>query len=505
MMISPSRRAALPALALLALASLAACAVGPDYARPKTITGDVFKEAREQDPDAAPSSPASAAIDWKVAEPGVVDISPWWAAFRDETLNALMPQLALANPDADTARANLRAARAAAREATAAFFPVISADGGASRGRSGGAASGGASGGAAVNNAYRAQLAASWELDLFGGIARGRESALAGAEAAEADLAATLLSLRGELVQKYFQLRAYDEQLDLYARTIAAYEKSLAITRNQHGAGVVTRLDVAQAQTRLDNARAAGVDIELQRRQTEHAIATLLGLPPSLLAIAPAPVTAHLPLIEPSLPAVLLERRPDIAAAERRMAAANAQIGVAKAAYFPSVTLSASGGYAGDAFRELFTLPNRIWSVGAALAQTVFQGGALLAKTDQAVANWEASVAAYRKTVLAAFRDVEDQLAAVALLEREEALQRDALRAARDAENLALSQYRAGVVTYLSVVSAQTAALSTAGNVATLKGRRFMAASALILSLGGGWAPAPYAQPSAAANGGDGT
>ncbi|CAK7029732.1 MAG: Outer membrane protein OprM [Desulfovibrio sp.] len=458
------------------------CAVGPDYVRPKTITGDTFKEAPESFSDAA-----QGIADWKVAEPSTVDVSPWWKVFRDDTLSALMPQLAMANPDVDTARANLRNARAVAREATASFFPTISAGGETSRSQTGGNAS--------VNNAYKAQLSASWELDLFGGIYRGRESAVASAEAAEAELAATLLALRAELAQNYFQLRAYDEQLDLYEQTVAAYEKSLAITRNQFNAGTVTRLDVAQAETQLKEARAATVEMELQRKQTEHAIAVLLGLPPSLFAVTPAPLTAYLPTIEPALPAVLLERRPDIAAAERRMAAANEKIGVAQSAYFPVVSISSAGGYSGDAFRELFTLPNRIWSVGAGVAQNIFQGGALLARTDQAIASWEAAVAAYRKTVLTAFQEVEDQLAAVRLLEREETLRLDALRSARDAENLALSQYKGGVVTYLSVVNAQTTALANARNSVTLKGRRFVASVALIRSLGGGWGPAPYVQP----------
>jgi NodT family efflux transporter outer membrane factor (OMF) lipoprotein len=438
---------------------LSGCAVRPDYARPKTMMGDVFTEAPERLPVTL--------ADWKIAEPENVDTSPWWTVFRDETLNAFMPQLAMANPDADTARANLRAARAAVREATASFFSTISVGGDASRGQTGGHTP--------ENNAYKTQLSASWEFDLFGGIYRGRESMLAASEAAEAELAATLLALRAELAQNYFQLRYYDEQIVLYEEMVAAYEKSLQITRNQHKAGTVTRLDVAQTETQLENARASMVDIELSRRQTEYAIAALLGLPPSLLSIKPAPITAHLPVIEPALPVTLLERRPDIAVAERRMASANEKIGVAKAAYFPVVSLSSSGGYSGDAFRELFMLPNRIWSVGANLAQKIFQGDTLLARTDQAVASWEASVAAYRKTVLSALKEVENQLAAVNLLEREEAIRLEALRSARDTENLVLTQYKGGVVTYLSVVSAQTTALSSARNAATLKGRRYMA------------------------------
>lgn len=479
------RSIALFALAALFLAGAGGCAVGPDYVRPETLTPDVFKEAESPAPETSTDDPG-----WKVAEPGSVDAGPWWTVFTDPVLDAFMPQLAAANPDVATARANLRQARAAVREATASFFPTITGSGEATRGQAGG--------GLPVRNAYRAQLAASWELDIFGGTRRERESALAAAEGSEAELAAMLLAMRAELAQNYFQLRSLDEQAALYEETIAAYEKSLAITRNQHAAGVVTRLDVAQAETQVKNARASAIGLDLQRRQTEHAIAALLGLPPALLAVAPGGLdTARLPRITAPLPATLLERRPDIAVAERRMAAANARIGVAKSAYFPVFSLTGNGGYTGDAFREWFTLPNRVWSVGAGLAQPLFQGGRLLARTDQAVAAWESAVASYRGTVLTAFREVEDQLAAAALLEREEIAQLEALASARDAESLALSQYRGGVVTYLTVASAQTTALATARAAVILKGRRFMAAVALIRSLGGGWAPPQAESPSA--------
>lgn len=453
----------------LACATLPGCAVGPDYARPKVVTPESFKEQVTPDEDG----------DWRVAEPGSVDQGPWWLVFNDATLNALMPQLDAANPDVTTAMANLRQARAAAREATASFFPTINAGGDISRGQTGG--------NAPARTTYSARLNAAWELDIFGGIRREAESAEASAEAAEADLAAMLLAMRAELAQNYFQLRSLDEQLDLYAKTVAAYERSLSITRNQHAAGTVTRLDVAQAETQLKSARAQAVDIQLQRSQTEHAIAALLGLPPALLSLRPGYLDAHLPRIAATLPSTLLERRPDIASAEKRMAAANARIGIAKSAYYPVFSLTGSGGYSGDAFRQWFTLPNRLWSIGSSAALNIFQGGALLARTDQAVAAWEASVAAYRKSVLTAFREVEDQLAATSLLEREESMQLEALASARDAENLALSQYRGGIVTYLTVVNTQTTALANARTAATLKGRRFVAAVALIRSLGGGW------------------
>ncbi len=458
----------IPALALAA--ALSGCAVGPDYARPKTTDGEIFKEAADY-----------AAVnenDWRLASPGVVDQNSWWTLFRDETLNTLMPQLDAANTDVQGAVARLRQARAAVREARASFFPAITGSGNVSRGRSGVAT---------VSNTYNAQLQASWELDIFGGTRRSVESADASAQAYAADLANVMLSMRAELAQNYFQLRSLDEQITLYAESVAAYERSYTITNNRFMAGVVTRIDVAQAEAQLKSARAQAVDLELQLRQTEHAIAVLLGLPPSLFSLRPGALPWNLPAVAPKLPSALLERRPDIAAAERRMAAANAEIGVAVAAYFPSFSLGAAGGYTADIFDKWFTAPYRVWSLGPSLAMTLFQGGALIARTAQAEAAWEASVADYRGAVLAAFQDVEDQLAAGSLLRGEAAVQDEALAAARLAEKLALSQYLAGTTTYLTVVTAQTTALTNARTVASLKGRRFVASVALIRALGGGW------------------
>ena len=449
---------------------LGGCAVGPDYARPKVAVPETFKEA---------GSVPQGEGDWRVAQPGMVDISPWWAVFNDPVLNALMPQLAAANPDIQTARANVRQARAVSREVLGSFLPSVGASGSASRGQTGGSA--------AVGNTYRAQLSASWELDIFGGTRRSFESASASEEASEAALAQMLLSMRAELAQLYFQLRSLDEQLALYTQTIAAYTRSLAITENQHSAGVALRIDVAQAEAQRESAKAQAVALELNRRQTEHAIAALLGLPPAIFTVAPASLDAKLPRIESALPSTLLERRPDIAAAERRMAAANARIGIAVSAYYPVFSLTGSGGYNATSFAEWFSLPNRIWSVGSSATLALFQGGALQARTEQAVATWEASVAAYRKTVLGAFREVEDQLAAATLLEQEEAIRLSALKSSREAESLALNQYRAGISSYLTVVTTQATALANARSAASLKGQRFVAAVALIRALGGGW------------------
>lgn len=448
---------------------LSACSVGPDYVRPDTLTPSEYKERAM---DVAES-------EWRPAAPGELDPNPWWRTFDDPVLNDLMGKVEGANQDIQAALANLRLARAQVREARASFFPTIGASGSGSRGQS--------TPGGGVHTNYKAQLQGSWELDLWGGTRRSVESSDATAQATAADLGNVILSMRGELAQNYFQLRALDEQLGLYKETVAAFERSLAITQNQYSAGTVTKVDVAQAQAQLKAAQAQAVDLELQRRQTEHAIASLMGTAPSQFSLKSAPLSAYLPRIAPVLPASLLERRPDIAGAERRVAAANAKIGVAKSAYYPTLSLGASGGYQSSMLDKLFMAPNQIWSLGPSLALSLFQGGALLARTDQAVASWDRTVAQYRQTVLGAFQEVEDQLAAVDLLEQESVVQQEALAASREAERLFLSQYSAGTVTYLSVVSAQTTALNNARTAVSIKGRRFLAAVALIRALGGGW------------------
>ena len=461
-------------LALTLALALGACAVGPDYTRPKTLDGEQFKEA---------SLDSVVPSDWQPAKPGFVDQSAWWTLFGDPVLNTLMPQLEAANTDIQIALARLNQARAVVSEARASFFPTVGTTEGISRGQTGG--------GMPVSNSYNARLTASWELDLFGGTRRSVESATESATASAADLADTLLSMRAELAQSYFQLRSLDEQIALYAETTAAYERSYTITSNRFAAGVVTRIDVAQAETQLKAAQAQAVELDLQRRQTEHAIAVLLGLPPSLLSLKPASLQGDVPPgAEAGLPSTLLERRPDIASAEHRMAAANAKIGVAVSAYFPTFSLGASGGYVAGVFDKWFTAPYRVWSLGPSLALSLFQGGALVARTDQAVAAWEAAVGTYRRTVLNAFREVEDQLAAAALLRSEARIQDQALTAARLAERLAMSQYTAGTTTYLTVATAQAAALNNARAAVILKGRRFVAAVALIRALGGGWSTA---------------
>lgn len=465
--------ATLRKLCLTAFAALflfcGGCSVGPDYVRPGALVPDEYKETAI---DVAES-------DWRPASPGELDSSPWWQAFQDPVLNDLMDKVAEANQTVQAALASLRLARAQVREARASFFPTLSGSGSDLRGKT--------TPGVDTATTYRAQLQSSWELDIWGRTRRSVESSDASAEASAADLGNVILSLRGDLAQNYFQLRTLDEQLALYRESVAAYERSLAITQNQFNAGTVTKVDVAQAMAQLKATQAQVVDLDLSRRQMEHAIATQMGTTPSRFSIAPAPLTAYLPKIAPVLPASLLERRPDIASAERKVAAANANIGVAKSAYYPTFSFAASGGYVSAIWDRWFMVPNQIWSVGPSLAWSLFQGGAQFARADQAVATWERAVAQYRQTVLTAFKEVEDQLAAADLLERESVVQVEAAMAAREAERLFMNQYRAGTVTYLSVVTAQTTALSNARSVVSVKGRRFVAAVSLIRALGGGW------------------
>ncbi len=473
----PSRNLIIPLILCLALGG---CAVGPDYARPGAAEPQTYKEAS---PNAA-----VAAADWRPAAPGAPDAGPWWRTFADPELNALMLELGRNNQNIQAALASLRQALAQVREARSAFFPTLGLSGGASRGVSGsGGTSGSDWGNDSPSNSYSAVLQASWEPDIWGGTRRNVEGSEAQAQAQAANLGAVILSMRGELALNYFQARSYDAMLDLYDQTVEAYTRALAITENQYLAGVATRADVATAQAQLKNAQAQAASLDLQRRQTEHAIAILLGRAPARFSLPHGPITAKLPVVDAGLPAGLLERRPDVAMAERQAAAANANIGVAQSAFFPAFSFPATLGYASSAWAHWISAPNEIWSLGVSLAQTLFQGGALLARKDQAVAAWEYATANYRQTALQAFADVEDALASARLLKTQEQLQREAAAASAEAARIMLNQYKAGVITYIDVATAQANALNDARSVEQLKGQRFAAAVTLIRALGGGW------------------
>ena len=338
-------------------------------------------------------------------------------------------------------------------------------------------------------------LNATWEADLWGRISRTVEVGAANAQASAADLETIRLSLHAQLAQTYFQLRAIDTQRQLLDTTAEGYEKSLELTRNRYRAGVASRADVSQAEAQLRATQAQSIDLRVARAQLEHALAVLLGKAPAELTLAAAPLAATPPAVPAGLPAELLERRPDIAAAERRVAAANAQIGVAQAAFFPAATLSAAYGLQSASSAQWFSLPSRFWSLGPSLALTLFDGGRRKALSEQAIAAYDASVANYRLAVLNSFREVEDNLAALRLLEEEAAVQAEAVKAAESALGFALNQYKGGIVNYLQVVAAQATALANQRSAADILARRMAASVQLVRALGGGWdAAQPPAQ-----------
>lgn len=461
---------------LSALPLLASCAAGPDYVRPNVTTPAAYKEAG----------------DWKPAQPADhLERGKWWQAFGDAALDALEEQVDISNQNIKAAEARYRQAQAAVQGSRAGYYPTVTGTAGATRSHSASGSRTTGSGGTYTD--YSLSLNAAWEADVWGKVRRAVEAGEAGAQASAADLAAARLSARASLAQDYFQLRIADAQKTLLDQTVAAYRRSQAIVGNQYRAGVATQADVAQAETQLKSAEAQAIDVGVQRAQLEHAIALLVGKAPADFAIEPAPLAARLPEIPAGLPSALLERRPDIAGAERRMAAANAQIGVAQAAYYPSLTLSGSGGYQSSSLAHWFDLPNRFWSLGPALAETLFDGGLRRAQTAQARAAYDATVATYRQTVLGAFQEVEDNLASLRILAQEADVQDQAVQSARRSVTLTTNQYQAGTVSYLNVVTVQATALANERSAVTLLGNRLTASVQLIKALGGGWDAAQLA------------
>ncbi len=467
----------LNAMALAAAALLAGCSVGPDYVRPEVETPAAYKEAGN----------------WKPAQPkDDANRGKWWEVFNDSLLNQLQEQVDISNQNLAKAEAQFRQALALAQSARAGYYPTVTA--GISNTRSRASATTIATPSVApisrgVVSNHNIPFQASWAPDVWGNIRRAVEASEAGVQASAGDLEAARLSAHAALAQTYFQLRAQDAQQVLLEDTIAAYAKSLQLVQNQYAAGVVAKADVVQAQTQLKSAQAQAIDIGAQRAPLEHAIASLVGKPPAELSIPRLPLQSAVPPPPAGLPSELLERRPDIAAAERRMAQANAQIGVATAAYYPAFTLSAAGGYQSAAMVDWLTAPSRYWSFGAAIAQAVFDGGLRRAQTAQAMAAYDANVAAYRQTVLTGFQQVEDNLATLRILEQEAEVQGEAVKLAEQALALALNQYKAGTVNYLNVVVIQAAALANQRTAVDILSRRMSASVQLITALGGGWTP----------------
>ncbi len=450
---------------------ISACTVGPDYVKPTTETPAVYKELQG----------------WKVARPSDNVIrGTWWEIYNDPQLNALEEQVNISNQNIAVAEAQFRQAVALAQAARAGYFPTVTADGSYARSRSSSGAGGAVRSSVTTSN-YLLTGNASWEPDLWGKIRRTVESGEANAQASAGDLEALRLSMHAALAQDYFQLCALDSQKQLLEETVEAYRKSLELTNNRYASGVASKADVLQADTQLKTAQAQMIDLGVQRAQLEHAIALLIGKPASVFSIPFSTLTIGPPSILAGLPSELLERRPDIAAAERRVASANAQIGVAEAAYYPTVTLTASAGFGGSHLSNWLSWPNRLWAIGASIAETVFDGGLRRALTEEARAAYDGNVAAYRETTLTAFQEVEDNLSTLRILEEEAAAQDEAVKAAQQSLAVITNQYKAGTVSYLNVIAAQTTELSNRNTAIIILGRRMTASVLLIEALGGGW------------------
>lgn len=454
-----------PISVLIATALLAGCVTGPAYERPTMEVPGAYKEG----------------VQWKTAEPSDhVPRGRWWEVFGDAQLNGYMDAVEVSNQSLRVAEAQYRQARALARQARAALFPSVTGSLDATR-------SGSRTG---VRDQISLGADATWEVDVWGRVRRNVESGEAVVQASVADLEAVRLSIRSDLATNYFQLRVLDAQKRLLEASASAFETTMKLTRNRYAAGVAGRLDVALAETQLKSVQAQAIDVGVQRAQLEHAIAVLLGRAPAEFAIEPAGLNIVMPRIPTGVPSQLLERRPDIAAAERRAAAANAQIGVAQAALFPVLGLSASAGYQAGTMGNLLSASSRVWSLGPTLAVSLFDAGRRRAVTDQAIAIYDERVAEYRQTVLTAFREVEDNLAALRILSEESAVQDEAVKSARETVVLTTNQYKAGLVSYLNVVAVQTSQLNNERTAMTILGRQLSAAVLLVRALGGGWDPA---------------
>ncbi len=459
--------------AAAALLLLTGCAAGPNYHRPEAAAPAAFKEAGI----------------WTAAAPADDrDRGPWWELFGDPALNDLEIQVAASNQSLKVAEANYQQARELARADRGTLLPTVAAAGSAQRSRG---ASSRSPGGAGVFNAFGASLDAAWEPDLWGRVRRTLEAGVATAQAGAADVASTRLSLQATLAQDYIALRSADERRSLLERTVEADRRTLEIAQNRYGVGVVARSDVVSAQSQVDNARAQLIAVDLQRAQLEHAIAVLVGRAPADLTIPPRDSLAlTMPAVPPQVPSTLLERRPDVAGAERQMAAANARVGIQVAAWFPSISLSGSAGYEGPAWSGLLTAPNRVWSVGAQAAETLLDWGQRGANVRAARAAYAGTVATYRQTVLSALQEVEDDLASLRVLGEEAEVEDAAVAEATEAARIALNEYNAGTVDYTTVAAAQVAEFNSRLAALSIHQARLTAGVGLVTALGGGWTAA---------------
>ncbi|MGD0840078.1 MAG: efflux transporter outer membrane subunit [Candidatus Acidiferrales bacterium] len=467
-----SRRALLAALPVTLAIVACGCVVGPNYHRPAFDLPQNYKE----DPN------------WQLAQPADAKLGGnWWELFGDPQLSSLEAQVTVSNQSLKAAQAQFNQARALVRYYRAGYYPTLSVAPYASGNHiSNNKPEAGTSAGATYAD-LAVPFDVSWEPDIWGLVRRTVQEARANAQASAAELAAVQLSLQSELAVDYFQLRTLDADAQLLDSTVGDYTKALDLTKNRHEGGVASEVDVAQAETQLETTRAEAQDVHVARAQYEHAIAVLIGKPPEEFSIASAPLEAGPPAIPAAVPSQILERRPDVAEAERNVAAANAGIGVAKAAYYPAITLSADGGFESGKITNLISGPSTLWSVGASALETIFDAGRRHAANQQAWAVYDQAVANYRQSVLTAFQEVEDNLAALRILEQEAATQDAAVAAAQHSLSLSVTRYRGGVTGYLEVTTAQSSALADERVAVDLRARRMTAAVLLIKALGGGW------------------
>jgi NodT family efflux transporter outer membrane factor (OMF) lipoprotein len=449
------------------------CTVGPNYVRPPADVPENFKEMGN----------------WKPAQPSdQATKGNWWEVYEDPQLDALEEQVDVSNQNLKAAQEQYAQARAAIRISRADYYPTVTGGAAASRTH------------VSSNNPlfvakssksdyadYSIPIDASWEPDLWGRVRRTVEASRSEAQASAADVANVSLTLHAELAMDYFQLRGLDAQKDLLESTVVAYEKALDLTQNRYKAGLASAVDVAQAETQLRTTRAQAIDVGVNRAAFEHAIAVLTGKPPSQFNLPSSPLRASPPAIPPGLPSDLLERRPDIAASERRMQESNAQIGVAKSAYYPLVTLTGSGGFESGVFTTLLQGPSGLWAIGAAASETLFEGGRRRGATEQAQAAYRQSIDNYRQTVLGAFQDVEDNLASLRILNDEEVVQQSAVSSAEHSLALSINRYKGGIVNYLEVITAQNAALADEVTEVSILTRRMQASVLLVKAIGGSW------------------
>lgn len=471
-----NRRAVLIAAGMAIL--LASCTVGPKYSRPDVPTAPAYSEQ--------PPASFKEVDGWQTAQPNDAQLrGKWWELFGDRQLNALEEQVPLANQTLKVAEANFRSARAQIQIQRADVYPSVGVNPSITHNRISSNSPTGLQGYQYAE--FTAPLTVSWDLDFWGRIRRTIANAREQFQASAADLENTKLQLQSDLAADYFEAHSLDAQKQLLDDTVVAYERALQLTENRFEGGVASKAEVAQAQTQLKQTEAQDIDVGVARAQFEHAIAVLLGKTPEEFKLAAKPLDQEPPKIPTGVPSQLLERRPDIAAAERQMAAANEQIGIAKAAFWPDLLITAEGGVQSGSIVSWFAWPSRFWSIGPAITETIFDAGRRRAQVQSALAGYDATVANYRQTALTAFQEVEDNLSTLRILEQESATQHEATAAAENSLELSMNRYKGGLVTYLEVITAQSIALTNERTDVDLLRRRMDASVALIKALGGGW------------------